>query len=263
MRAEVPRPPQVVQGLFEKRFSDYPGDDSDLDFTADDAERLRDALVIGAGMESEDSILLTDSDATVDSVHAAIRDIAARAESEDRFVFFYSGHGDRVSRSDGPQAVDPDSMDETIELYDGSLLDDELRTLFDQVRAGTTLLFLDSCFSGGFSKDVISAPGRMGMFSSEEDVPSEVAVKFRAGGYLSHFLAEGIGDGYADSDGDGAITAIELSQYVHARYRDDVKSREPGAFVRTSGPRSGYQRLVVDRGGVGPYDVLFRRLSRG
>ena len=129
--------------------------------------------------------------------------------------------------------------------------------MFSQIRAGTTLLFLDSCFSGGFAKDMISVPGRMGMFSSEEDVTSQVAVKFRAGGYLSIFLDEAIGDGLADEDSDGSVTAIELSEYVHYRYRNDVKSSSPDDFVMTGGRQSGYQHLVVDRGSVGPYDVLF------
>jgi hypothetical protein len=97
----------------------------------------------------------------------------------------------------------------------------------------------------------------MGMFSSEEDVTSQVAVKFRAGGYLSIFLDEAIGDGLADVNRDGAVTAIELSEYVHYRYRNDVKSADPDNFVRTGGRQSGYQHLVVDRGSVGPYDVLF------
>ncbi len=74
------------------------------------------------------------------------------------------------------------------------------------------LLWLDSCFSGGFAKDIVSAPGRMGIFSSEEDITSNVAAKFRAGGYLSVFLDEAIAQGFADDDKDNSITAIELSR---------------------------------------------------
>lgn len=239
--------------------SDYPGTENDLDFTAADAIRVRDALIRGAGMRPEDAVTLTDADATVANVARAVADIASRAGPDDTFVFFYSGHGGRVERAAGPEISDPDALDETIVLYDAQMRDDELRDLFAPIRAGTTLLFLDSCFSGGFAKDVISVPGRMGMFSSEEDVTSQVAVKFRAGGYLSVFLDEAIGDGLADEDGDGSITAIELSEYVHYRYRNDVKSTNPNDFVRTGGRRSGYQHLVVDRGSVGPYDILFTR----
>jgi hypothetical protein len=154
-------------------------------------------------------------------------------------------------------------MDETIELYDGPLTDDEMNRMFDGVGAGVSLVVLDACFSGGFAKDVISAPGRMGLFSSEEDVTSSVAAKFRAGGYLAVFLADAVGDGRADADGDGGVSAIELSQYLHERYRADVKSASPGDYVRTGGPQLGHQHLVVDRGSIGPYDVLFRLQGPG
>jgi hypothetical protein len=100
----------------------------------------------------------------------------------------------------------------------------------------------------------------MGLFSSEEDVTSSVADKFRAGGYLAKFIAEAIGDRRADKDRDGAITAIELSQYLHERYRSDVKSSSSAEnFIRTSGPQTGYQHLVVDRGSIAPFEVLFKR----
>jgi hypothetical protein len=247
-----------IYGVFTG-ISDYPGKENDLAYTADDATRVRDALIQGAGMRPEDAVTLTDSEATLERLHAAVRDVAARVSPDDTFVFFYSGHGDRIARPEGPAGTDPDAMDETIELYDQPLRDDDLRQLFEQIRAGTTLLLLDSCFSGGFAKDIISVPGRMGMFSSEEDVTSQVAVKFQAGGYLSMFLEDGIGKGDADRNRDGAVTAIELSQYVHDRYRGDVKSYSSGEYVRTGGPQSGYQHLVVDRGSVGPYDVLFSR----
>ena len=104
---------------------------------------------------------------------------------------------------------------------------------------------------------MISVPGRTGLFSSEEDVTSSVAAKFRAGGYLAVFLADAIGDGLADADDDGQISAIELSQYIHERYRTDLKSGGPGDFVRTGGPQLGHQHLVVDRGSIGPREILF------
>ena len=116
---------------------------------------------------------------------------------------------------------------------------------------------LDSCFSGGFAKDIISVPRRMGLFSSEEDVTSQVASKFQAGGYLSFFFEEALTEDYADRNSDGSLNAIELSQYLHERFRVDVKSFGDENYVRTSGPQSGYQHLVVDRGSLDPYDVLF------
>jgi hypothetical protein len=221
--------------------------------------RSPDALIAGAGMNADNAYTLLNNDATGDNFRPALTSINADIGADDTLVIFYSGHGDRVPRAAGPDSSDPDGLDETIELYDGPMLDDELAALLDNSNAGTILLVMDSCFSGGFSKDIISQPGRMGLFSSEEDVTSQVAFKFQAGGYLCVFFDEAIRGGYADRDENGEVTAIELSQYLHGRYLADVKSLGTTSYVRTSGPQSAYQHLVVDRGGVGPYSVLFDR----
>jgi hypothetical protein len=242
-----------VYGIFAG-ISDYPGSENDLAYTADDAVRVRNAMIQGVGMQPNNGILLTDGQATRGNVRSAVQTLSTRMGPDDTFILFYSGHGSRVPRSEF-QPSDPDALDETLELHDGAITDDEMGDLLASVRAGRTILLFDACFSGGFSKDVISVPGRMGMFSSEEDVTSAVAAKFRAGGYLALFVADGIGEHLADGDGDGQLTALELSQYVHERYRADVKSGM-NEFVRTGGPQSGYQHLVVDRGSIGPYDVI-------
>lgn len=246
-----------VYGVFVG-ISTYPDPGDNLPYTADDARRTRDALIRGAGMSPRDATLLVDREATVDNIRGAIQAAGRLAGPNDLFVFFYSGHGGRAPRSSF-QREDPDNKDETLVLYDGEVTDDAFNDWLGPLRAHTSLIVLDACFSGGFSKDVISAPGRMGLFSSEEDVTSGVAAKFRAGGYLAQFLADAVGERLADADGDRQISALELSQYLHERYRADVKSGGASEdFVRTGGPQSGYQHLVVDRGSVGPFDVLFR-----
>jgi len=239
--------------------SDYPGEGGDLAYTADDARHMYEAFRGAAGMRDEHSVVLIDAQATTAGVSDAVRRLGGQAGPEDSFVFFYSGHGGRLDR-DGWQSADPDGQDETLALYDGHLRDDDFSEVLDAVGAGTSLVVLDACFSGGFAKDIISKPGRMGLFSSEEDVTSAVAAKFRAGGYLARFVAEGIGERYAD-DGDGDLTAIELSSYLHERYRSDVKGAwSPGGgtsdIVMVS-RNLGYQHLVVDRGSIRPFQVLW------
>jgi len=245
-----------IYGIFAG-VADYPGEGNDLELTDQDARRARDALIQGAGMNPDNAYTLIDSDATRANFQSALDDIAASMDQDDTLVIFYSGHGNRVPRAAGPNSSDPDGMDETMELYDGALLDDELSDMLDRVNAGKILLVMDSCFSGGFAKDIVSKPGRMGLFSSEEDVTSQVAFKFQAGGYLSVFFDEAIRGGYADRDDNGELTAIELSEYLHDRFRADVKAFGDADYVRTSGPQASYQHLVVDRGGIGPYNVLF------
>src|SRR5690606_28170892 len=104
--------------------SDYGGRQAALPYTAADATLIRDALVRGAGMRAEDAVVLTDRAATRAAVRAAVRDLAARTDERTLFVLFFSGHGGRYERAT-PQPADPDGLDESIELYDGEILDDE------------------------------------------------------------------------------------------------------------------------------------------
>ena len=238
--------PQTTAGRTHGIFigvSDYGDRADDLPRTADDAGRFAAALVDAGLLAADNAIVLTDREATVEGMKRAVAELGSRIEPEDTFVLFFSGHGDRVPRA-GAERADPDGYDETIELFDGALLDNELDELLKQIRADLTLVVLDSCFSGGFAKDVIAEPGRMGLFSSEEDTESRVPNA--AGGYLSLFLTDAVTGRRADTDGDGAIRAVELRRYLYGRFRIDV----PGG--------SDYQHLQVDPGDVDLNDIVFR-----
>lgn len=242
-----------IMGLFVG-ISDYDRM-SDLEWTAQDAVVARDAM-LRAGMTAEDGVLLTDREATADNVQRAFRRLAAQADERTLLVLFFSGHGGQYAR-EAAQASDPDGLDESIELFDAPLLDDDLDVLLASVPAGRQLVVVDACYSGGFSKDVISRPGRMGLFSSEEDIVSAVASKFEAGGYLSHFFADAIARRQGDEDGNGAVTALELSHYLGRRYATEVQVPEAGAMRPAHDTRGEHQRLVVDRGSIGLYESLF------
>ena len=199
-----------VYGIFVG-ISDYAGYASNLSYTADDAVLARDAVVNAVGMPTTNSYLLTDAEATRANVEAAFADLSRRMGPDDTLVFFFSGHGGRVPRMGAAEMADIDGMDETLALRDDSITDNEFDALLDNIPAARALIILDSCYSGGFAKDVISAPGRMGLFSSEEDVVSLVAAKFRAGGYLAHFFREALESRAADSNSDAQpVPADEL-----------------------------------------------------
>lgn len=245
-----------IYGIFVG-ISDYGGRAGNLSYTDRDARRVQDAMLRATGLTAGNAVLLQNAAATRSAFEDALRRVAARATPADTLVIFFSGHGGRVPRPTGYDRADPDGQDESLEFYDQAMLDDELGVLLDRIRAGRQLLVFDSCFSGGFAKDVISAPGRMGLFSSEEDVTSSVAAKFRAGGYLSIFFSDSLLERFADEDEDGSLTALELSHYIAECYRSQVKG--PGDDFVSSSLNLGYQKLVVDRGSIAPYDVVFRR----
>ncbi len=251
-QAGVPGGPRIFAVMVG--ISDYQGYSSNLPYTDEDAIKLAEDLRRD-GLLNPASIVLTDADATVAGVKAAFAQVAAQAGPEDIFLFFYSGHGAQNRGVVSP--FEPDGMTETIVMVDGQISDAEMGEMFASVDARMAMIVMDSCFSGGFARNVVTRPGVMGMFSSEEDLTSQVAGKFQAGGYLSHFLRTGLG-GEANADGDDMITAGELTQYLRRRYAIDV------ADVRTQtidGQRS-YQNLVVERGGVQVDDVVVR-VARG
>ncbi|MCA9105449.1 MAG: pre-peptidase C-terminal domain-containing protein [Planctomycetales bacterium] len=240
--------------------ADYPGEGADLILCDVDAQTIYSLLRDNYGMRAEDSVLLVNEDATVDGVTGALRRIGQAAGPNDLLVFFYSGHGGQFSAE--ANSADPDGIHETLALYDGQVTDDDFAELINGSDAGIALVALDSCFSGGFAKDVVSARGRMGIFSSEEDVLSNVAAEFEAGGFLSRFFADALLDHRIDADlnSDQQLTAHELSHYLGERYREDVRSNrvKGGEGGVDSSENLSFQRLVVDRGGVTSTEVLFR-----
>jgi hypothetical protein len=228
--------------------SDYSGFAGNLPYTADDARNLAQTMT-QQGVLAQGSEILTDSQATRAAVRAAFQRVSSQAGPNDLFLFFFSGHGSQSEESG--LSPEPDRRDETIVLRDGEITDDEVAQWFASVNARVSIIALDSCFSGGFARDVVNRPGVMGLFSSEEDLTSSVADKFQAGGYLSHFLRTGFG-GEADGDGDLAITAGELSTYLWRKFASEVENEA----AYTSERQRNYQRLVVDRGGVKVDDLL-------
>jgi len=235
--------------------SEYGGAASDLPYTDQDAEKLAETLQ-REGVLNASSVVLTNAEATVGSVRRAFQSVASQAGPDDMFLFFFSGHGSQTAGA--TSGLEPDGRTESIVLTDGEITDQEMGRLFAGLDTRLSLLVLDSCFSGGFARNVVDRPGVMGLFSSEEDLTSMVADKFEAGGYLSHFLRAGLaGDG--DGDGDGAVTAGELATYLRRQFVAEVD----GVEAETLEGQRNYQNLVIDRGGVQVDDIVLRLASSG
>ena len=242
--------------------AEYPNDT--LDYCDLDARRVYDVFKRRFQMSAEDAMLLENKDATVAGVKRAVRRLVGQTRENDMFVFFYSGHGNQVPRS-SPDEFDPDLRDETLALFDGDLSDDDLAELLDNGIPGTCLVVIDACYSGGFAKDIVSQPGRIGLFSSEGDCLSMVADKDGAGGYLSLFfyLALHKDRRRVDLNQDRMLTIHELIYYLQEKFEEVVKSGRTGSpsQLYPSGPIDpandlGYQRILSDRDGVSPHLIL-------
>lgn len=234
-----------VFGLFAG-ITDYPPGVGDLPECANDAIRLAQTLRESGLLEERNQIVLTDAQATRANLTGGLRQLTSQMGPDDVFVFFFSGHGGQTESTNDPREID--GKDEFLVMHDGPLLDDDLAQQLDPVRARLSLFAIDACHAGGFAKDLITRPGRVGFFSSEEDVLSAVASQFQAGGYLSHFLRLGFA-GEADlPPRDGVLTVGELSHFLRtqfARHANDVELQ------------GAYQHLVVDRGAVSSDRVLW------
>jgi hypothetical protein len=228
--------------------SDYGGRANILPNTDEDARQLFGSLR-AAGLLHPASIVLTNEEATTKAVADAFRQVAAQAGPNDVFLFFFSGHGDQIDVARSAQELDGRS--ETIELHDAAMTDAELAPLFRGVRSRMALAVIDACYAGGF-RNLVDRPNVMGLFSSEEDLTSLVADRFKAGGFLAYFLRAGLA-GEADADGDRIVTAGELSTYVRRRFR-----REGDIPATTREDNGNFQNLVIERGGIHVDDVIVR-----
>lgn len=253
-----PDRPRVL-GVFVG-ISEY-GGAGDLDYCAADAERLARAMQKHFGMADEDVIVLTNAEAQADRIIGAIEDIGRRSTTKDTFVFFYSGHGTRitddVNAKDAESDNEPDRLDEALHVRDGDLRDDRLSGAINAVPAAARLIALDACNSGGFAQD-LSAPGNLALLSCPADALSLVAGEVEAGGYLSDALLLALTDELpmTDLDADGLVTNNELSIALRRRFAQFLvggaipTTRTDNGEDLNPGDWMGYQRLTIEDEGI-------------
>lgn len=123
------------------------GSDAELfgcHFDAEDMARI----AAQRGFEKRD--LLLDEQATRDAVKAAISTAAAELKAGDVFLLTYAGHGSQVPDFN---ADEDDRADETLCLFDGMLIDDELYELWSKFADDVRIVMIsDSCHSGTVSR---------------------------------------------------------------------------------------------------------------
>ncbi len=94
------------------------------------------------------SKIMLREDATRENVINFIKNTALRLKSGDIFLLTYSGHGSQVMEVGGNNDED-DGLDETWCLFNGELIDDELRYLWTLFDEGVRVLVIsDSCTNG-------------------------------------------------------------------------------------------------------------------
>lgn len=214
--------PQGVDGAFAR-----------LDFAARDARELASALVGRGGFARDEVTLLVDGDATRARIIERLGALRARLREEDVVVIYFAGHGSVGLGADGrPHYYLVPRDGQMTKLAGTALVDDLLEELIGQLPSRQVVVMLDACYSGGGTGAirargqrspsltalppprpiVEAAAGRILMAASK---PEQEAWEHpeKGGGLFTSYLVEGLA-GAADRDGDGAVTALELFQFV-------------------------------------------------
>ena len=204
--------------------NNYPGIFNDLKGCVNDAKDWS-AWLQGLGFEVS---LMLDSQATRTNVKAALQGLVNTTNAGDVAVFTYSGHGTQVTDFSSDE---DDPYDEAICLYDGNVIDDELRVILEGLHRQATLVVIsDSCFSGSvtriagekaiprFIPPTVSTAGRTARrsFLLPEAIMPEILVTGCSDSEYSY-------DAEFNGRPNGAMTALALSvirQNPNATYRE-------------------------------------------
>jgi len=138
--------------------NDYPGSSNDLKGCVNDARNWASLLkdIFGFYIEK----LMLDKGAKKALVINAMKNLLAGSVAGDVRVVTYSGHGTNVRDKNGDEA---DGRDEAWCLYDGNLIDDDIKDIIATLPNGVKLTIIcDSCHSGTVTRAF------MGTFDNEE-----------------------------------------------------------------------------------------------
>ena len=197
--------------------------------TAEDPIRVKNYLLNEAGFDHVH--LLTEDAVTLERLREImLDDLANRIGPDDRFVFYWSGHGHTIKDRDGkpvgylPTSVStPDRPSRMIDM-------DAIARWDRSIRARQVLYLLDSCFSGhagsapqsGVRKRTLRQMARPSrhIITAGTEGEQTIATERLQGSIFTHAVLEGL-RGRADTasafERDGIVTVNELEDYVKKR----------------------------------------------
>lgn len=224
----VPPSHADVHGLFVgiSHYQEF----EDLPYCAADAgnvARLFQKLDGPLHIKASSSVVITDTNATLRAVVAALERFRDRLGEDDIFLFYFSGHGSGEGE-----------RDQTLVMFDseGAPKDELSSKRLGALLASfpsRNLVMIDACFSGGFVGN-LAAPRTLVLAGTSRNQESSLSYVHRSSGAFTHALIEGLA-GEADATGDSRIEAGELKAYLSEavpRYCSECGRRNPANRVR-------------------------------
>lgn len=212
--------------------ADYDGTENDLWHPDEDAREMSRALIRNHGFPRSHVRTLINSEATAQNIILAIAWLVASENTTSTVVFFFSGHGYRVSEvsANWDDDRESDSHDECIVSYDlYGLTDGLLKDLFSNIESTKFGLIFGSCHSGGMfdDNDDLQGAGRVLVSACEA---SELAWDYMLLGntlFGYYFVDEGMLDKLADVREPSGVSIEEALEYSYPRVTAQQPDERP------------------------------------
>ena len=207
-----------------------------LTYAVDDAEAVRLMLMDNYGFKDENITYIIDEDATKENILDGFSDLLEKAGEKDRVVVFYAGHGETYKLPSGGDMGYLIPVDGNLDnLYRSSIPMKSVYDIAEMSYAKHILYLVDACYGGltlstrGLKKDstpeylrkMTQERGRMVITAGGKD---EQVIEKPEWGHsaFTRNLLKGLGEGLADENADGIITADELGGFIRNRVTVDV-----------------------------------------
>jgi tetratricopeptide (TPR) repeat protein len=236
----IPRSYAVIVGI--AAYKNLPAE-LQLQYTERDAQSIFTILISqeGGNFKVENVHILEGSRATLAGIRHEINEwLPSVAQEDDRVLVYFAGHGFMYQ---GKGYLAPHDFDKNRVAETGYPMD-ELSSVFgSKIKAKSKILLTDACHSGAIAPTEMETFNRtMGtlqksLFSLTASRASEQSFEdptLQGGhGVFTYYVVSGMG-GQADTDGDGIVTADELSEYVHTQVRDYSKFKQNPTSDKTN-----------------------------
>lgn len=200
--------------------NNYPGSENDLRGCVNDQYMVQDKFK--KDFPAFSFARYSDSRATIGKFKQVLNEEVDLLEpnSWDILVVHYSGHGTYVRDKDGDEA---DGYDEALYLYDGTLIDDDIKDILDKIPEGVMVVLLfDCCYSGTITKSVVTKAEKTRFVQTEKQAKETMKVRSRVAvsNGMKWITVSGSGehqtsaDAYIDGQYAGAFTYFAMKSLI-------------------------------------------------
>lgn len=220
--------------------SRYQNSQHDLAQTASDAKAFQKVM----RHHTQDINILTSKYATKDNVLNNLSAICKNAGTQDRIIFYFSGHGTEGG----------------LVAHDGIIYNNQITAILKTSVAKEIYCFIDACHAGTmantkadetldyneFIENAKSGKDNMVFFLASRPEEYSFENPIIGKGYFTQAMLKGI-RGKSDSNGDKKVTVIELFNYIYKDVQNSVKENpDMRQHPQLIAPKSTHNNVIVE-----------------